>query len=192
MGKPTIPAFSMAEPSPSAHSPAPSEDIETAIAGVIPGLRDYVAGFLPGGNEPEELAQETAVFLWEHRADFQPGTNFRAWAMRVAWFKIMARRRDLARQGKVVFSEGLMEKLAARAEEIEPENGERIAGLRHCVSRLGPRERRLLEWKYVRGASLTELAALSGQSADALHKSISRLRLALRRCIEKFSATASP
>lgn len=182
----------MAEAEPIPSPEATDEGMESAIAGVLPRLRDYVAGFLPGGTEPEELAQETAVFLWEHRADFQPGTNFRAWAMRVAWFKIMARRRDLARQGKVVFSEGMMEKLAARAEESEPGDEDRLLGLRHCVSRLGPRERRLLEWKYLRGASLTELAALTGQSADALHKSISRLRLALRRCIEKFSATNFP
>lgn len=169
--------------------PSDTEDADEAISQEIhmlqPGLREYVAGLLGGADGAEDLVQETNLFLWNKRADFVPGTNFRAWALRVAWFKVMAERRDRAREGRVVFSEPMLEMLAARAEERMAESDHRLNALRLCLGKTRPQDRRLLEWKYGRSASLTELAASAGQAPGALHKTISRLRMALRHCVEK-------
>lgn len=164
-------------------------EADEAIAGEIralqPGLREYVSGLLGGLDGVEDLVQETNLFLWTKRGDFVAGTNFRAWAMRVAWFKVMAERRDRAREGRVVFGDSVLAQLAERAEERMPESDRRLSALRHCLERTRLQDRRLLEWKYGRGASLTELATASGKAATAVHKTISRLRLALRHCVEK-------
>ena len=116
---------------------------------------------------------------------FFPGTNFRAWAMRVAWFMVMAERRDRARSGQVVFCERMREMLAAGAEERMPESDRRLVALRHCLERTRPQDRRLLDWKYGKGANLSDLAETTGCAATTVYKSISRLRLALRHCVEK-------
>lgn len=164
-------------------------DVDEALAAEIralqSGLKEYVAGLLGGGDGVEDLVQETNLFLWERRGEFVAGTNFRAWAMRVAWFKVMAERRDRARSGRVVFSEPMLEMLMARAEERLPEADFRLKALRHCLDRSRPQDRRLLDWKYGRGSSLTDLAQATGCAATAIHKTISRLRLALRHCVEK-------
>ena len=169
--------------------PSDTEDADEAISQEIhmlqPGLREYVAGLLGGADGAEDLVQETNLFLWNKRADFVPGTNFRAWALRVAWFKVMAERRDRAREGRVVFSEPMLEMLAARAEERMAESDHRLNALRLCLGKTRPQDRRLLEWKYGRSASLTELAASAGQAPGALHTTSSRLRMALRHCVEK-------
>ena len=161
------------------------EALALEIRALQPGLKEYVAGLLGGLDGVEDLVQETNLFVWERRGEFVAGTNFRAWAMRVAWFKVMAERRDRARSGRVVFSEPMMERLMAHAEERVPESDLRLKALRHCLDRSRPQDRRLLDWKYGRGASLTELAAANGCAATAIHKTISRLRLALRHCVEK-------
>lgn len=166
-------------------SHVPDNDLAREIRDLQPGLREYIAGLLGGLDGADDLVQETNLFLWSKREDFVPGTNFRAWAMRVAWFKVMAERRDRARQGKVVFSEPMLEQLAARAVERLPESDARLGALRHCLEKTRPQDRRILEWKYGRSASLTELAASTGCAAAALHKTISRLRIALRHCVEK-------
>lgn len=155
------------------------------IGKFLPAVREYIAGLLAGEDGVDDLAQETGLFLWQKRTDFVPGTNFRAWALRIAWFKVMALRRDRAREGRVFFSDAMMERLAARAEERLDTSGQRLDSLRHCIARMRPQDRRLLEWKYGRGAALTELAARTGSTAAALHKTISRLRLVLRQCVEK-------
>ncbi len=162
---------------------------DEAVAGEIrdlqAGLIEYVGSLLGGLDGVDDLVQETNLFLWERRGDFRPGSNFRAWAMRVAWFKVMAERRDRARSGQVVFSERIFEMLAAAAEERMPDSDRRLVALRHCLERTRPQDRRLLDWKYGKGASLTDLAAATGCAATAIHKTISRLRLALRHCVEK-------
>lgn len=164
-------------------------EADEAIAGEIhalqSGLKEYVAGLLGGLDGVEDLVQETNLFLWTKRADFVAGTNFQAWAMRVAWFKVMAARRDRAREGRVVFGDAMFEQLAARAVERMPESDTRLRALRRCLERTRPQDRRLLDWKYGRSASLTDLAAATGKAATAVHKTISRLRLALRHCVEK-------
>ncbi|WP_367870878.1 sigma-70 family RNA polymerase sigma factor [Luteolibacter sp. Populi] len=149
------------------------------------GLKEYVAGLLGGADGVEDLVQETNLFLWEQRGEFVRGSNFRAWAKRVAWFKVMAERRDRLREGRVAFSESMLEQLASRAEERMPQSDLRLEALRRCLSRSRPQDRKILEWKYSRRASLTELADAHGCAPNAMHKMISRLRLALRHCVEK-------
>ena len=144
-----------------------------------------MAGLLGGAEGVDDLVQETNLFLWERREEFVRGSNFRAWAMRVAWFKVMAERRDRAREGRVVFSESMLEQLAERTEERLGQSDLRLDALRRCLDRSRPQDRKILEWKYSRRASLTELAEASGCAPNAMHKLISRLRLSLRHCVEK-------
>ncbi|MCW1921899.1 sigma-70 family RNA polymerase sigma factor [Luteolibacter arcticus] len=162
-----------------------ASEIAEEIRGFQAGLKEYVAGLLGGADGVDDLVQETNLFLWERREEFLPGSNFRAWAMRVAWFKVMAERRDRLREGRVVFSEPMLEQLAARAAERLGESDQRLDALRRCLDRSRPQDRRILEWKYSRRASLTELAEANGCAPNAMHKMISRLRLALRHCVEK-------
>jgi len=160
-------------------------EIAAGIRGFQAGLKEYVAGLLGGAEGVDDLVQETNLFLWERRKEFVSGSNFRAWAMRVAWFKVMAERRDRAREGRVVFSESMLEQLAERAEERLGQSELRLDALRRCLDRSRPQDRKILEWKYSRRAPLTELAEASGCAPNAMHKMISRLRLALRHCVEK-------
>ncbi len=162
-----------------------SAEIAGEIRAFQAGLKEYIAGLLGGAEGVEDLVQETNLFLWERRRDFVRGSNFRAWAMRVAWFKVMAERRDRSREGRVVFSESMLERLAERAEERLDQADLRLDALRHCIDRCRPQDRRILEWKYSRRASLTELAKANDCAPNAMHKMISRLRLALRHCVEK-------
>lgn len=149
-------------------------------------LLEYVSGLLGGADGAEDVVQETNIFLWERRNEFTLGSDFRAWALRIAKFKILAIRRDHARAPrKVMFTDEMFEKLAERAESRPSSAERRMKALGGCLGKMRKQDRRLLEWKYVRNASLTELAETTGQSPNSLHKKVSRLRLALRQCIEK-------
>lgn len=162
-----------------------SSEIAAEIRGLQAGLKEYISGLLGGADGVDDLVQETNLFLWEQRGEFVMGSNFRAWALRVAWFKVMAERRDRAREGRVVFSEALLEQLSQRAEERMVEADVRLGALRRCLDKSRPQDRKILEWKYARHGSLTELAEANGCAPNAMHKIISRLRLALRHCVEK-------
>jgi RNA polymerase sigma-70 factor, ECF subfamily len=165
---------------------ASAREVAALIREIQSGLLEYVSGLLGGADGAEDVVQETNIFLWERRHEFTLGSDFRAWALRIAKFKIMAIRRDHARSPrKMMFTDEMFEKLADRAESRPSSAERRMRALGGCLAKMRLQDRRLLELKYVRNASLTEFAETSGQSPNSLHKRVSRLRLALRQCIEK-------
>lgn len=154
------------------------------IAGLRLALRGYILSILPHYAACDDVVQEVSVFLWERRHERDPDTNLKAWAFKVAWFKAMAWRRDRQREKTVSFSEDSLHEIAGAAEALSEEAGDRLVALRSCLSRLSAEELKLLRMKYVEGASLTGHAHELRQKPSRIQKTISRLRLALRHCIE--------
>lgn len=155
----------------------------------LEGLREPLAGFifslLPNATAVEEVLQDTLILLWEKRHERRADSNLKAWAFRIARFKILSWRRDRARDRIIFFSDDMLLQIAADAEEVSHEHAQRLEALRRCVGKLSEYEKTLLRVRYTDGLSLTELASLQKTSSSKLHKQISRLRLALRHCINK-------
>ncbi|MCW1922265.1 sigma-70 family RNA polymerase sigma factor [Luteolibacter arcticus] len=179
----------MSCPAPELFSTPPGDDaawIAGEIAALRPGLLGYVASLLPQARgEAEDVVQATCVVLWEKREGFQQGTDFKAWAFRTAYFQAMAVRRDLSRSKVAVFSDETLQRLAAPAEEAASGIDTRVTALRLCVSDLPSADQRLLALKYLRRESLADHARELGMPSGRLQKTLSRLRLALKHCIEK-------
>jgi RNA polymerase sigma-70 factor, ECF subfamily len=172
-------------PSPERYQ-TPQDDpvLAAEIAALRMALRGYVLSILPHHAACDDVVQEVCVFLWERRHEREPDTNLRAWAFKVAWFKAMAWRRDRQREKTVSFSEDTLHEIAAAAESVADDAADRLLALRSCLGRLHPAEVRLLQLKYVEGGSLTDHARELRQKPSRVQKTISRLRLALRHCIE--------
>lgn len=164
----------------------PQDEVALAreIAGLRAALRCYVLSILPHHGACDDVVQETCLFLWERREECGEETNLKAWAFRVAWFKAMAWRRDRQRERTVNFSEDSLHEIAGAAETLAEEVQERLSALRSCLARLDPEEIRLLRLRYVEGGSLTDHALALRQKPSRVQKTISRLRLVLRHCIE--------
>jgi RNA polymerase sigma-70 factor (ECF subfamily) len=169
---------------PSHDDPRAEAAFAEELAGLRTALRGYVLSILPHHAACDDVVQETALFLWERRGEYDGGTNVKAWAFKVAWFKAMAWRRDKQREKTVNFSEDTLHEIAGAAETLADEARERLLALRDCLSRLSPAEVRLLQIKYVEGGSLSGHAREIALKPSRVQKTISRLRLALRRCIE--------
>ena len=148
-------------------------------------IRGYLASILGGWADVDDLLQETNLILIRKQEDFKPGTNFIAWAFRVAYFKATTWRRDRSREGRVVLREHEFQEIAAAAEEYFASSASVLQALTRCVEKLPPADRELVRLKYVERQSLTDLATGLGCRANTLHKSISRIRLALRKCVRE-------
>lgn len=164
-----------------------ADTLDEALRAVWPGLKAYVVSLLGGRREhADDVLQETALFIWNNREKIAGMENFEGWAFRIAYFKAQSKRRDLARDRHTVFSEALFEKLAEEAETTFRADAEsRLNALGACVGKVSADDRSILVWCYVENRSLTELARRLGRSADAVHQKISRIRRALRVCLEK-------
>ncbi|MFD2159918.1 sigma-70 family RNA polymerase sigma factor [Rubritalea tangerina] len=169
------------------HSDAPPQanDLLQEIDAIQVDLRGYVISIAGSAEDIDDIIQETNLFLWERQNDFTPGTSFKAWAFKVAYFKSMAQRRDAIRRGHVTFSESTIQRISIEAENHFTPATDRVAALRHCLQKLKPDDQNILYQKYVKGASFTDFAKHLGKPVNSIHQIASRARLALRQCIQQ-------
>ena len=74
----------------------------------------YILGLVANPTDADEVLQEANLVLWRKAVEFQPGTNFAAWAFRVAHFEVLAFRKRRGRE-RLSFEPELMETLAAES-----------------------------------------------------------------------------
>lgn len=161
------------------------EEFERELTAIQGAMGGYVVSLLSPGEDTDDIVQETNLFLFARREDFELGTSFKAWAFRVAYFKALACRRDRIRRDECVFSEATIHLIAEQGQGIFGEGEDRLAALRQCQAKLPKFERSLLAARYGGSSSLAKFAKEQGRSEALIYKSISRLRLALRHCIEE-------
>src|SRR5262245_54687494 len=79
-----------------------------------PRLRFYLATLMPFADDAADVLQETSLVLWKKFDTYETGTNFFAWACKIARLQALKFRE---RRGKhaVVFSDQLLDTLADEA-----------------------------------------------------------------------------
>ena len=153
----------------------------------------YIVTLLPDRNRARDLLQETNITLWKKADNFEEGTNFNAWACRVAYFHVLAFRRKMARE-KLVFDDDILDYLAERNDHRIAEEGvlDRSRVLRNCLQKLPEHHRKLVEARYQPGASVQQIAAEQQRTVGAISQTLYRIRHNLMICIEKTLAAEQP
>lgn len=154
------------------------------FAAAAPRLYAYIYTQVAHPTDTDDIFQETSRVLWEKFSQFEPGTNFFAWACRTAEFQVLAHRQRQARN-RLSFSD---EFLAAVAAETVAES-DRLAAqhhaLAHCLEKLGARERELVALRYSASVTVKEISAQVGRSIEAVYKSLQRIHERLFECAQK-------
>ena len=81
-------------------------------------LRQFILAHIPDLHEAEDVMQEVAVLLWKKFPEFEPGTSFPKWAIRVAQYEILHARRAHARR-RIVLTPKLSDRAAERYETMD-------------------------------------------------------------------------
>ena len=149
-------------------------------------IRAVIGSMVRDPSAVDDVFQDVALVLWKKFDEFDSTRSFGAWARGIAvrqalqWF-------DRHRRAPLPLApETLDAVLNAFEEEPEPPaDAEREAALRRCMERLPEKSMRLLRMRYEAHMKLREMAEQLSATLDATHKALSRLRVALRRCIER-------
>ncbi|MBI2950001.1 MAG: sigma-70 family RNA polymerase sigma factor [Verrucomicrobia bacterium] len=142
----------------------------------------YLYTLVPDRHAAEDLLQETCMVICEKFDEFQPGTDFVAWACQIAYWEVRAARQKFAR-AKVVFDDAVLEAVAKTAVEMTPELSERHEALAKCLEKLHPRDRELIITRYEPGGGVEAAAQRTGRTIVAAYKALARIRKLLQDCV---------
>jgi RNA polymerase sigma-70 factor, ECF subfamily len=149
-------------------------------------LYAYTLTLLRAHADADDVFQEMGMALWRKRQEFRAGSNFYAWASRVAYLEVCNFRAKMARQRKrIAFDHHLLDRVSARAVQLAPELEERRLALDECLQKLPPRDRELLEKRYAPGATIRTLAVQVGRPLEGLYKAVRRIHDALQDCVQR-------
>ena len=145
-------------------------------------MRAFVRCLLVRSSDVDDLVQEINVVLWEKADEFQPGTDFWAWASQIARYKVLNLVRKYGRE-RLVFDETILEKIVASSERRLQQLDTRRQALDHCLKLLPPAQRQLLDLRYANDQSIEEIAKNIGRPAGSIRQTLYRIRAALLTCI---------
>ena len=133
----------------------------------------------------EELFQNTYLVLCEKWNQYQPGTNFLAWARQIARFEFLASV-DPERRPFVTAEMNVLEAAMSTNEAVDESPSPRREALRRCLEGMPQAKgRRVLELRYGEGLPGEKVAEQVGLSLNALYTLLSRVRRSLQECIER-------
>jgi RNA polymerase sigma-70 factor (ECF subfamily) len=144
----------------------------------------YVMSMVPNWNDAEEIIQETNLVLWREFARFQPGTNFTAWACKVALHQVLAWRKRVKRC-RLEFSPAFLEAVAEEATGAADVLEERSHCLARCIEKLPADRRQLLKLRYNDGLAIETIARQLARTDEAIYRALSRIRRALHECVTR-------
>lgn len=108
-----------------------------------PTILGFIRTLLPQTSEAEDLLQKTCLIAWQKFDQFDPDTKFSTWACQIAYFEVKNYLRTKSRD-RHVFSDDVLDKIAAESTRDTDRLAEERAALHKCVQALVPEERDLL------------------------------------------------
>ena len=144
----------------------------------------FIRSLLPNRDDAEDVLQETSIVLWKKFDQFEPGSDFAAWAFETARFEIKSHRRK-DRRNLTGFSDRLLDTLADEAAASVRDISETEVALEHCLEALPKEDRELLLERYQPGASVANIAEGIGSPVQTIYSRLKRVRRGMMECVER-------
>ena len=154
--------------------------------------RDWLLAYFIAGtgdaHRAEDLVQDVFAAALKSADRFDPAKSFGAWLRGIARHLLLASYRE--RRGLCLDGPALdrLDAAAERAEAAHAASGHsarRRDLLKDCLKEVPERGRKVLDLKYGDGRRSRAIAERLGMRTTAVDMLLSRIRLALRQCVER-------
>jgi RNA polymerase sigma-70 factor, ECF subfamily len=146
-------------------------------------LWGLILSLVPNCSDADDVMQETCAVMWRKFGEFERGSDFGAWGLRVARFQVMSyynrQRRVQAR-----LSDETIEAIAETLAQPYWEASAHGEALGQCLTKLKPRELDLVQRRYHAEQRIEQIAAELGGTAHAIYKALARLQVRLLACVQ--------
>ncbi len=147
-------------------------------------LYSYVMTMVASPTDADDIVQDVASVMWKKFDEYEPGTDFTAWAIKIAKYKLYNYYRDKATHNKKFSQKGIeiIEKIESRQAGKEDA---RIEALKNCLNKLKQTDREILSLRYEEGQTLKKLSGRLDLNINTLYSKISKLHNMLLNCVKK-------
>ena len=160
-----------------------SEEFILELTEVQQRLVGFLFKRLADREQAREVLQRTNLVLCRKADNYEPGTNFKAWAMTVANYEVMAYRKKQVRE-RLVFTDEVDAMLRPDEEGRPLAQSDRLAHLKLCLKAMSLKNRELIEWRYQGECTMEKIAQEIGSTIGAVKVKLHRLRRQLLGCIQ--------
>jgi len=157
--------------------------VEQLFVKHVSTIRGFIEAFLPDFNRAEDVLQECFLTVSSKAEGFCEGSDFLAWVMAIAKFKVLeSRRQPWARTS--LLSPEVIDALCADPPQEAPADDAKSL-LQECVEELSPRSREVIDLRYGEACKPAEIARRLHWTPESVYVALSRARALLRDCIER-------
>jgi len=157
------------------------------LTGCQARLYAYIVTLVLDRHQAEDILQQTNLVIWEKLDEYLNCGDFDAMARKVAYYQVLAYRRDaLRRRQRLLFDDQLLERIAVATQKTTAGVGaDYLAALRECMAKLSEMQRNLLNQRYGPDGSVEAIAASTGRPANNISAALYRIRKNLLACIRE-------
>lgn len=170
-------------------SPDPADQTETYLRLLTQHdrwLAAYVYSLVASAADADDILQEVKVTLWKQFAKFEPDSNFRAWARKIATNQILNyRRSEKKRSVSSSLDEAFIEAVAAEIDQRADALDLKAEALNLCLRKLPEAHRKIVVWRYYEDCGIEEIAVKSERTVEAVYRLLSRIRQVLSECVNR-------
>ena len=144
----------------------------------------YIMSLVANVNDADDILQETVQMMLKKFHEFELGTDFLAWGVTIAYYRVLDFRKQKAR-GHVIFNDEIFNNLENQAKTELHDADEYLSHLKNCINKLPQDDVGLLEQRYVSGMAVKDIAERFGRNVKSVYRSMARIHNLLRLCIKK-------
>jgi RNA polymerase sigma-70 factor (ECF subfamily) len=145
-------------------------------------IHTYILYQVPNRSDAEDILQDTIVVMLNKFSEYKGGTNFLAWGITIARYKIMSFKQK-NRNSKLIFDDSMMELFEQETTANMDSLQEEADALRQCIRKLPPRHKRYLRLRYEQSLSYREIGRQIAISMQAVYKTMTRIHITLLNCV---------
>lgn len=147
-------------------------------------LYGYVRALIANWSDVNDVIQETASVMWSKFDEFSEGTNFSAWALKIAHFQVLNYSK-MKKKDKLYFSEQVVEQLSDQIISKEQDTDHRLSILKQCLQKLQAGERDLIQMRYEPGVTAKGISEKTGKELHSLYRLFDKIHIKLLYCIRR-------
>ncbi len=144
----------------------------------------YILSRWPNMADAQDLMQESIATMWEKFAEYTPGTDFQAWAITIAKFKVLNFRRKHI-NSPLAFNDQVLEILQGKSQGFLDKFDDRMETLLSCVKKLKTPDRKLVELRYLQEYPVSQIAQRYDVSPRMIYKTLARIHNSLLNCVRR-------